>query len=145
MPLNPNHLADLRSSGLNDNIIQQAQIHSCSAKYANTYLQRNDITGDLLAFPYAPIRPEANSNLFVRFKSDKDLHYKDGSSGRYVQKGGSESHLYSLPQIWARVNGSECSLSHTATYTRTTCRPSSTSRESRSGPGITAISRSWIT
>jgi len=104
VPLNPNHLADLRSSGLNDNIIQQAQIHSCNGKYANTYLQRTDLTGDLLAFPYAPIRPETNSNLFVRFKSDKDLHYKDGSSGRYVQKGGSESHLYSLPQIWARIN-----------------------------------------
>ena len=104
MPLNANHLADLRSSGLDDEIIQQANIHSCNAKYASTYLQRSDLTGDLLAFPYAATKPTAKGDLYVRFKSDKELHYSDGSSGRYVQKGGSESHLYSLPQVWARVN-----------------------------------------
>ena len=77
MPLNANHLADLRSSGLDDEIIQQAKIHSCNAKYASTYLQRGDLTGDLLAFPYAATKPAAKGDLYVRFKSDKELHYSD--------------------------------------------------------------------
>lgn len=95
---------DLRSSGLTDEIIQEAKIHSCNAKFANTYLQRNDLTGDLLAFPYVPIKADSKQDLYVRFKSDKDLHYNDGSTGRYIQKAGSESRLYSLAQVWARIN-----------------------------------------
>jgi hypothetical protein len=92
--LHPEHLQDLRRSGLSDAIIERMDIHSVPPAEINR-LAPGGLTGveSVLAFPYFGV------NGFCRYKLFPPLKNKDGSNIRYFQPKDSGCHLYVLPSV----------------------------------------------
>ena len=91
--LHPEHLKDLQRSGLSDEIITKANIHSVPPDDIQKILGKYyaDRVDSLLAFPY--------SNGFCRYKLFPSIKDKDGHKIKYFQPPGSGVHLYCPPGI----------------------------------------------
>ncbi len=94
--LRDHHLADLRSSGLGDEIIELAELHSVMRVDA-TELLGFDPGSDGLAFPY----PGTNGTqrAFVRFKPDNPFSGPTGRAAKYLTAKNGRNHLY-VPPIY---------------------------------------------
>ena len=92
----PEHLADLRRSGLNDHTINMMGVRSVRPTEIDK-LRNGGLSGvtSVLEFPY----PGANG--FSRFKLFPPLQGKDGHKIKYLQGKGTGSHLYILPPVRA--------------------------------------------
>ena len=103
--LHPDHLADLRKSGLSDETIALMKIAT---------IRPADITGSLgwdpkevtsvLSFPYPLCKDFARYKVFPAFKDD------DGRTIKYLQKKGSGAHLYILPAVEENLKKSSIPL-----------------------------------
>lgn len=83
--LHPDHIQDLRKSGLSDEMIQEAKIYSVPPKDINKKLGFNDLKIEsVLCFPYP------GCDGFERYKPFPSL---DGKP-KYLQKKGTGNHLY---------------------------------------------------
>lgn len=89
LSLHPDHLADLRRSGLTDETIQAAGIYTVRPADIGKKLGGGDAgVVSLLAFPYP------GTDGYERYK----CFYEEGSRGpKYRQPQGSENHLYIPP------------------------------------------------
>jgi len=98
MSLHPDHLIDLQKSGLNDEIITRADIHSVPPRDISKILGKvyADRVDSLLAFPY-------QQNGFVRYKCFPSIKDKDGHKIKYFQAQGSGVYLYYPPGIEAEI------------------------------------------
>jgi len=88
--LHPDHLADLRKSGLSDEMIETAGIYSVPPGDTDMVLGRNAPGTSLLAFPY----PGAD---FIRYKLFPPVQNKEGKRQKYHQPPGSGLALYKPP------------------------------------------------
>lgn len=89
MSISPEHLSDLKLSGLSDDMIEKAGLFSvppCDIKgiLGKAY---GDKVNSVLAFPYG-------QNGFCRFKLFPPIKDKDGHKVKYFQPPGSGVHLY---------------------------------------------------
>ena len=91
MQLAPEHLADLKNSGLTAETIEEAGIYSVPPSDINKVIGWNMPIKSLLAFPY----PKCDH--FTRYKLFPHFTPKDGRSMRYFQPKGSSPHLYFPP------------------------------------------------
>jgi hypothetical protein len=94
MSLHPDHLKDLQKSGLTEDTITKANIHSVppcdiSKILGKTYADQVD---SLLAFPYS-------KNGFCRYKLFPSIKDREGHKIKYFQPSGSGVHLYYPPGI----------------------------------------------
>jgi hypothetical protein len=98
MSLHPDHLADLQKSGLSDDTITAANIHTVPPGDIQKILGRGyaDQVISLLAFPYS-------QNGFCRYKLFPPIKGKDGHKIKYFQPLNSGVHLYYPPGIEAKV------------------------------------------
>lgn len=91
MTLHPDHLADLRKSGLSDETIKAAGIYTVTPGDIGKKLGglgNNVLTA--MAFPYT------GSDGYERFK----VWREEGKTGpKYLQKTGTANHLYLLPTV----------------------------------------------
>ena len=96
--LSPEHRADLKKSGLTDETITRANIHSVPPCDISKILGKNygDKVDSLLAFPYA-------QNGFCRYKLFPPIKDKDGHKVKYFQSSGSGVHLYYPPGIETEI------------------------------------------
>ena len=93
MQLAPEHLADLKNSGLTAETIEEAGIYSVPPSDINKVIGWNMPIRSLLAFPY----PKCDH--FTRYKLFPHFTPKDGRSMRYFQPKGSGPHLYFPPRF----------------------------------------------
>jgi len=97
MSLAPDHLADLRNSGLADETIKKAGI--CA-------LPPNDITlrGVESAYQIPYFRVDGTPSHFSRYKLFPTITHEDGSIQKYHQPAGTDSQLYLSPLLdWQSV------------------------------------------
>ena len=92
--LSPEHKADLQKTGLTDDTITKANIHSVPPRDIPKILGKSyaDKVESLLAFPY-------KQNGFCRYKLFPAIKDKDGHKVKYFQAPGSGVHLYYPPGI----------------------------------------------
>lgn len=92
--LHPDHLADLKKSGLTDEMIVLMGVFTVRPADITKALgwDPSGVTS-VLAFPY----PSADG--FIRYKVFPAVKNKDGRSIRYLQKKGTGPHLYILPSV----------------------------------------------
>jgi AAA domain/Domain of unknown function (DUF3854) len=93
--LHPEHLADLRKSGLSDETIEQAGLFSVRPSDIGKITGIGKVTS-LLAFPYTA--------SFTRYKVFPTHLKVQGKHFRYTQPRGSAVHLYIPPMVRAAVN-----------------------------------------
>jgi hypothetical protein len=98
LSLHPDHLVDLRKSGLLDDTITKANIHSVPPCDIPKILGKSyaDKVDSLLAFPYG-------KNKFCRYKVFPSIKDKDGHKIKYFQSPGSGVYLYYPPGIEAEI------------------------------------------
>jgi len=98
MSLHPDHLIDLQKSGLTDDTITKANIHSVPPRDIAKILGKSyaDKIDSLLAFPYG-------KNGFCRYKVFPPIKDKDGHKVKYFQVQGSGVYLYYPPGIEAEI------------------------------------------
>ncbi len=90
----PEHLADLRKSGLNDEIIERMGVYSLRAEDIEKSLGWNPLgVESALAFPYF------GNGEFVRLKVFPPQKDKNGHTIKYLQPKSSGSQLYILPAV----------------------------------------------
>jgi hypothetical protein len=96
--LHPDHLQDLKKSGLNDETITKANIHSVPPRDFPKILGKGyaDKIDSLLAFPY-------QQNGFYRYKLFPPIKDKDGHKIKYFQPSNSGVHLYYPPGVEAEI------------------------------------------
>lgn len=102
-PLAPEHLADLRKSGLTDETIQRARLHSISDREEQARVlswERPADLGSCLAIPYASLAGEFNG--FKRLRPSRPRVRKDKATGKskpikYEQPLGHGSRAYFTP------------------------------------------------
>lgn len=94
LSFHPDHLADLRKSGLNDEMKKLMGVYSARPADIQKLVGWNpEKVESVLVFPY----PGANGFCRVKvFPSYKD---NDGHTVKYLQKKGASSHLYVLPSV----------------------------------------------
>jgi hypothetical protein len=92
LSLHPDHLADLRKSGLSDETIAQAGVYSVRPADIGK-ITRHPQVHSLLAFPYSP--------TFTRYKVFPTQLKLKGKGYRYTQMAGSGVHLYVPPMARA--------------------------------------------
>jgi len=85
----PEHLADLKKSGLSDETIKRSGIYSVPPQNINPILGSNNHVNSLMAFPY-------HGTNFIRYKlfPAAKLSTKDVKPRRYYQPPGSSIYLY---------------------------------------------------
>ena len=92
MSLHPEHLADLRKSGLSDEMIEKAGIRSVPPGEINKLLGWNAPVNSVLAFPYP------GDNSFIRHKLFPALLRKgETRAQKYYQSKNSDLHIYRPP------------------------------------------------
>ncbi|MCB9758167.1 MAG: DUF3854 domain-containing protein [Candidatus Omnitrophica bacterium] len=92
--LHPEHLLDLKKSGLSDETIAMMKVYSVRPADIPKALGWNPSGVDsVLAFPY--LKTEG----FVRYKTFPPLTNQEGHTVKYLQKKGSGVHLYILPSL----------------------------------------------
>lgn len=93
MDLNPDHLADLRKSGLTDSMIEQAEIYTVSPDDIKNIFGWNVPVKSLLAFPYL-------GTSFVRYKLFPP-YKKQGEkrAQKYFQQANTIPRLYFPPNF----------------------------------------------
>jgi hypothetical protein len=98
MSLHPDHLADLRKSGLSDDTIAAMLVYSMSPAELMHFLG-NAAPGieSAMAFPY--FDAAGNKNGFTRIKIFPPLKDAKGHTIKYLQKKNSSPHLYILPAV----------------------------------------------
>jgi len=97
--LHPEHLIDLRKSGLSDEMIEAAGISTVSPDQINKLLRFDAPISSMLAFPYP------GNNGFIRYKLFPPLLRKgETRAQKYHQPPGSGMHLYSPPGFDASNN-----------------------------------------
>ncbi len=106
MSLHPDHLKDLQKSGLTDETITKANIHSVSPRDIPKILGKSyaDKVDSLLAFPYG-------KNGFCRYKVFPPIKDKDGHRIKYFQAQGSGVYLYYPPGIETEISDPSIPLS----------------------------------
>jgi Domain of unknown function (DUF3854) len=92
--LAPEHLDDLRKSGLTDQTIKQAGLYSVRPADIGKITATPGVIS-LLAFPY-----DANFTRYKVFPTDLKAKTKSGKF-RYIQPTGSDAHLYIPPMVQA--------------------------------------------
>lgn len=90
--LEPDHLEDLRSSGLDNKTILAANIVTISPQAASEYLGYDPLV-PCIAFPYPHLRGDA----FYRFKPSRPLVYGNGEVRKYLAKKNGGNRLYVPP------------------------------------------------
>lgn len=90
MNLHPDHLAELKKSGLTDATIEAAGIYTVPPSQINKVMGRNAPITSLLAFPY-------DGTGFERYKLFPSLKDADGQEKKYHQPKGSPVRLYVPP------------------------------------------------
>lgn len=88
--LNEKHLADLKSSGLNDNTIVQSGIYSATDEEVKRILKFDGGTG--MVIPY-PNTEDENGNFYCRVKPDNPPTI-NGKPAKYLSPKGSGVRLY---------------------------------------------------
>ncbi len=88
----PAHIEDLRSSGLSDETIQDANLVTVSPEAAENYLGY-DPTVPCLTFPYPPLREDP----YYRFKPERPLVFGNGERRKYLAKKNGGNRLYIPP------------------------------------------------
>ncbi len=92
MALHPDHVLDLKKSGLTDTTIKQADIYTvCPGDIPKKLGWNPPQIKSLLAFPYG--------NGFERYKVFPFFKDKKGHTVKYLQRKGTPAHLYTPPQI----------------------------------------------
>jgi len=101
----PDHLADLRKSGLEDKTIAMMGVHTERPADISKALGW-DPKGvkSVLAFPYP------GTTEFSRYKIFPPIEDKDGHTVKYLQKKGTGAHLYILPPIQEVLRNPSVSL-----------------------------------
>jgi hypothetical protein len=100
MTLHPEHLENLRSSGLTDEMIRKMGCVSVRPATIPKHLGFNDSRIEsVLCFPYPNVSGFCRDKIFPT-----DLKTADGHSFRYSQKKNSGSHLYVLDEIKPMVS-----------------------------------------
>jgi len=94
--LHPDHLADLKKSGLNDEIIISLGIHSIPPREIPRIINDPRVES-LLCFPYPGLNGFCRWKIFPSGLTDKEGHKR-----RYHQKAGSGVHLY-IPPLAQKV------------------------------------------
>jgi hypothetical protein len=95
LSLHPEHLADLRKSGLTDETIAQAGLYSVRSQDTHKVTRVQKVKS-LLAFPYAPD--------FTRYKVFPTHLKVAGKKFRYTQPPGSAVRLYVPPMVRDAAN-----------------------------------------
>ena len=101
--LSPEHLADLRKSGLSDETIKKAGIYSVPPGQINKLLKRDALVSSMMAIPYPGTEGSRKAKTFhddgsfIRYKPSPPLKGKDGKPQKYWQPPGSGLHLYKPP------------------------------------------------
>jgi hypothetical protein len=98
--LSDQHLADLRRSGLSDETIAAAGIHSLSAAQIRELLKMDGGAGYAIPYPGAAY---SDGSPYVRVRLDRPLAMGDGRSARYLTRRGESPRLYAppiLPEGW---------------------------------------------
>lgn len=88
--LHTEHIADLRASGLTDEMIEKAGSYTVPPGQINKTMGWDAPVSSLLAFPYP-------GTDFTRYKLFPPLERKDGHKQKYHQNKGSDIHLYMPP------------------------------------------------
>jgi len=99
--LAPNHLADLRASGLSDETIAAAGFRSLSAAEVRAVVGMD--AGPGLAIPYAGCI-HADGSPYVRVRLDKPFRTKNAHSARYLTRAGETPRLYVPPDSLMAAN-----------------------------------------
>lgn len=109
MSLHPDHLADLKSSGLSDTTIAIMEAYSLPPREIPKLLARDlpDVES-ALAFPYFDASGKRND--FMRVKLFPEIKDKDGHKIKYIQKKDSSPHLYILPPVATLLHNIEIPL-----------------------------------
>ena len=94
--LNERHLVDLRRSGLNDETIAAAGLHSLSAAEVRGITGVDGGPGLAIPYPGAVFR---DGSPYVRVRLDSPRPMSDGSSARYLTRRGERNHLYLPPNL----------------------------------------------
>ncbi len=98
MTLHPDHLADLRKSGLNDDTIKMMGVYTARPADIPKLLRWNPKqVKSALVFPYFGL--DGKPNGFYRLKVFPSYKDKDGHTVKYLQKKGTPPHLYISPPI----------------------------------------------
>jgi hypothetical protein len=93
MQLAPEHLKDLKKSGLTDETIEAAGIYTVLPGDIIKIIGWNMPIRSLLAFPYP------NCDHFIRYKLFPPHKQNDGHHIRYFQPKGSDTHIYFPPRF----------------------------------------------
>ena len=99
----PDHLADLRASGLNDETLKLMGVHSARPADIPKLVKRNpEKVESALVFPY----PGANG--FCRIKVFPSYRDEKGHLVKYHQEKDSGCHLYILPSVKEALANPSC-------------------------------------
>jgi len=98
--LEPQHLADLRRSGLSDETIERSGIYSCSAE-EGTGIVGFPLKTSCLAFPYQDTDGDGTPP-YIRIKPDTP-HVISGKPAKYLTPKGAGNRLYIPPGVEANL------------------------------------------
>lgn len=99
--LRPEHLKDLRKSGLEEEIILEARIYSVTSQESKMLLNRSTEVGPGYVIPY----PSKNGfSSVLNFKPDEPLSDAKGKAKKYVKPFNSKQQLYVAKKVWAVRN-----------------------------------------
>lgn len=93
----PYHLEDLRKSGLEDENILEARIHSVTSQESKTYLNRSSEVGPGFVIPY-PAR--IGFSCGINFKPDIPIRDAEGKLRKYIRPTHSKQQFYIPRQVW---------------------------------------------
>jgi len=94
MQLSEHHLADLRGSGLNDQMVRVSGVYSVSCEEAAEILGFDPRTAGL-AFPY--VGSSNGNSVFTRIKPDNPFTDSEGRPAKYLTAKNASNHLYIPP------------------------------------------------
>lgn len=114
MSLSPEHLADLKNSGLSDETIAMMGVYSMPPLELKRFLESDTpAIESALAFPYynaakAPLIVDGKP--FLRVKIFPPIKNQNGGTVKYLQKKNSGSHLYILPLVASELESHQTPL-----------------------------------
>ena len=95
MELSEHHLADLRSSGLNEQMVRASGVYSVTSQEAYEILGF-DANSPGLALPY-PGTANGDGDPFTRIKPDNPFSDSEGRPAKYLTAKNASNHLYIPP------------------------------------------------
>jgi P4 family phage/plasmid primase-like protien len=102
----PQHLADLRKSGLSDDYIRRCYFYSLQAsariQKVLTWRRYNGELGDCLAIPFTDSK--GNRHGYIRLKPDRPRTNKEGKAVKYESPKGSSNRAYFPPDTIPVLN-----------------------------------------